>query len=202
VKRKATFAFEADLLRSVCTFWTAQNGRAYTFSTETNWPEYEGFPTDFLVNTWGDQLITFFESGSAAHFLAGWGSWGEDKRGRRKEHYVEIFKDEYAGWRETLKNFSRRKLVVVPPSAAIYFSTREGRYTHGYSKDALPFTGNSEYYMRAIDKTRGRNAYDEGERRDIITTDMLSRNPGYLLRYPLDKRPDKITDDIQLPNED
>jgi hypothetical protein len=186
VGRKATFEFESDLLRSICQFWKDQTGKEYVFSTETNWPGYDRLNADTLIEAWSDNYGAFYESGSDAHFLAGWGSWGADAAGKRQEDYIETYRDEYRRWAEILGQYAGKPRMTVARSPGVYFNTERATQTHGYTAATTPFADHCDLFLWMVDKERGKHGnqiYERVKRRDIVTPYMLARDPAYLQHY-------------------
>ena len=166
------FDFGAEYLSSISKFWTESNSSAtepVRFTTETNWPNFNGKDPSFLSFYWKEQLIGYYNEGSSEHYLVGWDVTPSE---------LDELKNLYKSWRKSLRYYSNREMVKQNNKVAVHLGVEQVFYNHNvksiwYKTFELNSFFSAEYESVL---TADRN----GSGVDIITNYMIEKNPGYL----------------------
>jgi len=171
------FDFGAKYLSSICKFWTYTNKwfcEPVRFSTETNWPNFNGNNAEFLSYYWTEQLKSYYDNGASEHYLVGWDIAPSE---------LEKLKDLYKAWRETLLLYSDREIVKPDNNVAIHLGIEQVFYNHNEKSVWTKTFGLNNFITLQYESTLKNIVNFRGK--DIITNYMLERNPDYMANYSL-----------------
>lgn len=166
------FKFGADYLRSVCKYWGNLKSKEIEFSTETNWPGFNNMSSSKLTDDWTQQLYSYYDSGSTAHYIFGWDI-----------NYNDLLISTYSNWRTQLnikrniKNIENLKAVHLSCEFSNYYYTLP-TYYQNICSDTVRLLNT---ICRLYPYSNNYNCYDENC--DIITNYMVKNTPYYLNKY-------------------
>lgn len=199
---KHNFWFSADYSRSICKFW---GDSSHKFGTETNWPDFDGRPSEELCEIWGRQLDKFFCKGAVLLNVVGW-----DRNYGYPDSTSKTILDsgtvaEYGNWRRTLKNTSEKPVQSVSYAYAVHLGCERLAYTHNR------FELTQDYFKKfdiltsvEVDTPYLSNPYNYNGQCDIVTNYMIAHNPRSLIFtiFPgqlwFNKSSEYITDEAYL----
>ncbi|MFO7525327.1 MAG: hypothetical protein R6W68_07720 [Ignavibacteriaceae bacterium] len=117
------FAFSADYSRSLSQYWTFIDNRInpILFSTEINWPGYNGHSSTDLIKFWSMQLRNFYIKGAASIFVSHWGTIGSPANIPPKVISGELLPN-YVKWKDTLAIYLHKQVVKVRNDIALDLS--------------------------------------------------------------------------------
>ncbi len=186
---KPQFAFVADYVRSMCTYWnvTRNDGMNRTFGTESNWPGYHGAASARLCNDWIDQLKKSFDRGASMLSISGWD--GEPDRsyapqGKYKNAFdVPWSHDSLRVWRNILVRYGKTKVKqTAVMSRAIHLGCERQAYMHNPHETSGVYD-TFDIFNSLISKYPYTKYPGYDGRCDIVTNEMLARTPSYINRY-------------------
>lgn len=185
VEYKPNFNFSADLLRSICSFWTGAGPRKHIFSTEVtwhNWPKSHpkelsnvGYPPAMLDSEYTRQVTTFYDKGASEIYMAQWDM---------PLDILDIVAARFPQLKAKLQAISGTFVQTPVYTSAVHLSFEqaafEGVYGTKNSSDQYHITFG---LLQSIQPQPGYLIDIYNGHSDIVTNYMISRNPGYINRY-------------------
>ncbi|MFZ2323396.1 MAG: hypothetical protein WAV89_06850 [Ignavibacteriaceae bacterium] len=171
----SNFEFGADYLRSLCKFWTItinDTNHSVRFSTETNWPGYNGQNPNFLSQKWTEQLVSYYNKGASEHYIVLWDI---------STDLLDSCKIPYSIWRNTLLTYSNAPTKQVENQYAVHMGCEQIFQNHNIQDLS---TGRFEIYNSVIASDAYINTWGNYDgNKDIITNYMVEKNPLYVNIY-------------------
>lgn len=162
---KDNFNFSADYAKSLCNYWSFIKNKKITFTTETNWPGFQGQSAALLCEDWIQQLKTYYNKGAGALFIYGWAK-------PDKDYSIDSYLTYYKAWQDCLYAYKNKAITSPTSSKVIHLGCESACYSNNNLATLVKPVGNYA--------TNGGN-YDNNC--DIITNFMIEKKYEYLNKY-------------------
>ena len=174
IQYQPDFLFGADFARSVCKYWGFIKNKIIDFSTESNGPDFQSFPSQNLCLDWDKQLNAYYLKGSDAHFIFGWDNSS-----------MSLMYSTFSAWKSSLNNLKNKNKINFNSNIAVHLGCEEGNYeglaninqsnsyhVQSYFSNSMIPTG--DYTNFNIDKYKNSIGFD------VVTNFMISNSSTYL----------------------